>query len=76
MKRAHEVDAINNQLFYFRRFMAPLDMNNPDIVHMVERASDSQKSPRSQEKTPFGCHACQGDEPIDVSVSEESQVSI
>lgn len=74
MKRAHEVDAINNQLFYFRRFMAPLDMNNPDIVHMVERASDSQKSPRSQEKTSsFGCHACQGDEPIDVSVSEESQ---
>lgn len=74
MKRAHEVDAINNQLFYFRRFMAPLDMNNPDIVQMVERASDSQKSPRSQEKTSsFGCHACQGDEPIDVSVSEESQ---
>lgn len=39
MKRAHKVDAVNNELFYFRRFMAPLDMNDPEIAKVVERAN-------------------------------------
>jgi hypothetical protein len=44
MKRAHKIDAVNNQLFYFRRFMAPLDCSDPSIAKVFERASSDVPS--------------------------------
>lgn len=72
MRRAHKVDAVNNELFYFRRFMAPLDMSNPEIARMVEKATGT---PNSSPRPSLGCHACQGDIPIDTTPGAEAQVS-
>jgi hypothetical protein len=56
MNRAHKVDAINTQLFYFRRFMAPPDMSDPDIARVVERATADV--PSHVPVAVPSCHGC------------------
>lgn len=70
MKRAHKVDAVNNELFYFRRFMAPLDVNDPEIARVVERASsDIPSFPKR------GCSGCPSESDSSLSPHQEDETS-
>ena len=85
MSRAHKVDAVNNELFYFRRFMAPLDLNDPEIARVVERANVLPSSPRAGKSSSsssttsstatFGWDTSCGNIPVNVPPGGESQVN-
>jgi glutamate--cysteine ligase catalytic subunit len=47
MKRAHKIDACNNEVFYFRQFIAPFDMSPAEMERALRLESDERYSPRA-----------------------------